>query len=374
LRILILSWRCPKNPQAGGAEFLTHEWARRLVMRGNQVEWFAATYPGGSAKENIDGITVIREGRQPTVQFRAFQRYRGHLRDNFDAVIDEVNTLPFFTPLWADVPTFLLMFQLARNVWWYEAKLPLSAIGYVAEPFYLKCYRNTPVFTISESTKSDLFDLGLRGRLELIPIGIEPVQPPAIDKEPQPTFIYVGRLAASKRVDDIVRALARFRQQTNVGQLWVVGAGSAQYRRRLERLALQLGVAAHIRFWGRLTSREKHQLMARAHMLLMASVREGWGLVIAEANACGTPAVAYDVPGLRDSVLHEHTGLLVRASPEHLATGMLRLWTDPALLENCSTEAKRQAAAFSLDIGADRLEKGIAASLASNTVRLATPA
>ncbi|MEA2634900.1 MAG: hypothetical protein QOH92_1667 [Chloroflexota bacterium] len=374
MRILILSWRCPKNPQAGGAEFLTHQWARRLVKQGNQVEWFAAAYPGSSSKENIDGITVIREGRQPTVQFRAFRRYRGNLRGNFDAVIDEVNTLPFFTPLWADVPAFLLIFQLARDVWWYEAKLPWSAIGYAAEPFYLKCYRNIPVFTISESTKSDLRGIGLNGPIELIAIGIEPVQPPAIAKEPQPTFIYVGRLAPSKRVDDIISAFAKFRRQMTAGELWVVGAGSGQYSARLERLAVRLGVAEHIRFWGRLSASQKHLVMARAHILLMASVREGWGLVVAEAGACGTPAIAYDVPGLRDSILHERTGLLVKPSPDHLAAGMRRLWTDSALLERCSSEATRRIREFSLDEGADRLGHSIAASLAGKTIPLVTSA
>ncbi|TMD56332.1 MAG: glycosyltransferase family 4 protein, partial [Chloroflexi bacterium] len=155
LRILILNWRCPQNPRAGGAEAVTFEIARRLVQHGNTVEWFSASFPGATAEETLEGIHIVRGGRQWTVHWSAFRHYRGRLAERFDIIIDEVNTIPFFTPLWADVPAVMLIHQLAREVWWYESAFPLNVLGYLTEPLYLRAYRRIPVLTVSASTESD---------------------------------------------------------------------------------------------------------------------------------------------------------------------------------------------------------------------------
>src|SRR6266851_3669304 len=126
------------NPEAGGAELFTHEVARRMVAKGDTVEWFTAMFPGAAAEANLAGVHVVRAGRQWSVHVAAMRRYKGHLRGSFDAVIDEVNTIPFFTPVWADIPRLLLIFQLAREVWWHESPFPMNAIGYAAEPLYLR--------------------------------------------------------------------------------------------------------------------------------------------------------------------------------------------------------------------------------------------
>src|SRR5206468_8182458 len=139
-------WRCLRNPRAGGAEKFTYEVARRLVSRGHSVEWFSASFPGAEAEEEIGGVRMVRAGSQWTVHWRAFRRYRGRLSGHFDAVLDQVNTMPFFTPLWAKIPSFMLIHQLAREVWWYESPFPISALGYMAEPWYLRIYRRSRVF------------------------------------------------------------------------------------------------------------------------------------------------------------------------------------------------------------------------------------
>src|SRR5438309_1221353 len=165
MRILILNWRCPKNPRSGGAELFTHEVAKRLVALGDEVEWFSASFRGASAEEDLDGVQIVRAGSQWTVHLHAFRRYRRRLKSRFDIVIDEVNTIPFFTPLWADVPVVMLIFQLAREVWWYESGFPVNALGFLAEAHYLRAYRNVPVITVSASTKGDLRSLGFRGEI-----------------------------------------------------------------------------------------------------------------------------------------------------------------------------------------------------------------
>lgn len=364
MRILILNWRCPMNPRAGGAEFVTFEIARRLVQRGHSIEWFSAGFPGALAEETFGGVRFVRAGRQWTVHWRAFQRYRGKLRKDFDVVIDEINTIPFFTPLWADIPTVMFMHQLAREVWWYETSFPLSAIGFVAEPRYLRRYRHVPVLTVSPSTRNDLRQLGFEGSICILPEGLEPITELHVDRLSVPAFLYVGRLAPSKRVADIVSAFARFCASVESAELTLLGDGPSEYVQRLRDLGTRLGVSERIRFLGRVSQREKHQEMARAHMLLLASVREGWGLVVTEANAFGTPAVAYDVPGLRDSIRHDKTGLLTRPTPDALADAMLQLWSDPKRYKRLSAGAVAWSSTFSFDRTTDALETEISAILA----------
>lgn len=346
LRILILNWRCPTNPRAGGAEAFTFEVARRLVEKGDTVEWFSAKYPGAPDEEVLHGVRLIRAGRQWTVHWAAFRRYRRRLRETFDVVVDEVNTIPFFTPLWSDVPTVMLIHQLAREVWWYESPFPVNALGFMAEPFYLACYRRVPVLTVSPSTKRDLERLGFTGAITLVPEGIEPTAKMPEVKPAEPTFLYVGRLAPSKRIDHILRAFGRFRTMTGTGTLRLVGAGPDRHVESLKRLAERLGISSHVMFTGRVTMSDKQAMMGQAHALLMTSVREGWGLVVTEAGAHGTPAIVYDVPGLRDSVRDESTGLVVQPFPKNLSDAMLRITRDTALHSRLSAESRRWSETF----------------------------
>jgi glycosyltransferase involved in cell wall biosynthesis len=318
---------------AGGAERFTHGVARGLVARGDEVEWFSASFPGAADREEFDGIRFVRAGRQWTVHLDAIRHYRKTLRERFDIVIDEVNTIPFFTPLWSSVPSYMLIHQLAQEVWWYESKFPLSAIGYTLEPVYLRLYRHKPVFTVSESTRKDLLRLGFSGPITLVPEGLESTASSTTPKAVEPTCLYVGRIAPSKRVADVIRAFALFRHDIKTAQLWIVGDGPVGYRRQLARLVERFGLSRHVHFYGHLSHEEKQAKMAQAHMLLMTSVREGWGLVVSECAALGTPTVAYDVPGLRDSVVHERTGLLTHGSPAYLASAMSRLQGDPELYQ-----------------------------------------
>jgi glycosyltransferase involved in cell wall biosynthesis len=328
---------------------VTFEIARRLVLRGDSVEWFSATFPGAAAEEILEGVRIVRGGRQWTVHWSAYRRYRSKLLGRFDIVIDEVNTIPFFTPLWSDVPTVMFIHQLAREVWWYESLFPLSALGFLAEPLYLRAYRTVPVLTVSASTEDDLRRLGFKGHITVIPEGLEHGTEGPRAKSIEPTFLYVGRMAPSKRVEHAIKALALFRHATGTGTLCLVGSGSDKYQKSLIKLAGHLGVADSIVFRGRVTSSEKYRLMAAAHSLLLTSVREGWGLVVSEANACGTPAIVYDVPGLRDSVRHESTGLVVPPRPGSLADAMLRVTTDPVLYARLAAEARRWSSTFSFD-------------------------
>lgn len=147
----------------------------------------------------------------------------------------------------------------------------------------------------------------------------------------------------------MLQALAQFRRTTGTGTLWLVGTGSERYKRTLLKLAARLKIEGGLVFWGRVSLHEKHRLMAEAHALLMTSVREGWGLVVTEANACGTPAIVYNVPGLRDSVNDQLTGLVVPSSPSSLSDAMIRVTTDGGLYSRLVAEGRRWSGTFSFD-------------------------
>ena len=339
---------------------MTYEVARRLVSRGHSVEWFSATFAGAAESELIEGIRIIRSGRQWTVHWQAFRRYRHRLQEDFDVAIDQVNTMPFFTPLWTQIPKFMFIHQLAREVWWYESPLPLSALGYLAETYYLRPYRRTPVLTISLSTQRDLRRIGFSGPITIVPLGIKAVSMNASQQHDEPTFLYVGRLTPSKRVGDIIKAFRIFTDSVPKARLWLIGEGASAHIVTLKRLVAGLRLEKSIDFLGTVSDGEKFRRMASAYALLMASVREGWGLVVSEANSCGTPAIVYDVPGLRDSVIDGQTGLTVKADPQAMANQMIRLWKNPAQREQLSEGGKLFSQTLSFDKTAAIVEASLA--------------
>lgn len=351
LRILILNWRDIRNPEAGGAEVVTHEVARRWVAWGHEVVLLTSGYPGCQRVETVDGVQIRRMGRLRTGSFHVrVQRDLARL-DGFDAVIDEINTVPFLTPLWRRrlPPTVALIHQLARDVLDAEVPKPLAVLGRRLEPRSLRLYADVPVVTVSESTRRDLLALGLRN-VAVIPNGRdEPPDLNGIAKEPVPTFLFVGRLTPNKRPDHAVAAFQAIRKRLPDARLWIAGRGPMERR-------LRESLPEGAEMLGFLPREELYRRMARAHCLLVPSVREGWGLVVIEANSVGTPAVGYDVPGIRDSVRGGSTGFLVQAGDRGaLAERAVSLAMDGLLYEAIRRDAIAWARGFTWDASAGRL-------------------
>ncbi len=326
MKILILNWRDIRNPFGGGAEIYIYEIAKRWVQKGHEVTFFCSSFPGALAEEDIDGIKIIRRGNRLTVVWKAYRYYRKRGHAYYDCVIDSINTIPFFTPFYVRGKRITLFFQLAREVWFYETPFLIAFVGYMSELLYLRFYRKEHCVTISESSKKDLMRLGVKREIPVFSPGVfAAAQDSLPTKEISPTFIYLGRLKKSKRIHHILKALSLVQRKEPNAKLWIVGTGDEAYESFLKKYIRKKEIQG-VTFWGYLDEEKKVELMKRAHLILVTSVREGWGMIIMEAAAQGTPAVVYNVPGLVDSVQHNVTGRVTsQNNPSALAEEILSL-------------------------------------------------
>ncbi len=320
MNILILNWRDIKNPSSGGAEILTQEIAKRFVKWGHQVTQFSSCFPNCLAEEKVDGVTIIRRGYPDarflfsSVHFLAFKYYKNNV-GKFDVVVDEIHGLPFFTPWYIKEKKVVLICEVAGGLWVKMFGPFFGLFGRLTERIYLRfIYRNIPYLTISNSTKEELIREGVESKnITVLSMGLTiPKKIKKVEKEKDPTLIVVGRLSKSKGIEDAVETLRQVSKTHTETKLWIVGDGDKKYIDYLKKMAKKLDVSDRITFWGFVSEEKKFELMGRAHLLLHASVKEGWGLVVIEAASQSTPSVVYDVAGLRDSVKDGKTGIVLK--------------------------------------------------------------
>jgi glycosyltransferase involved in cell wall biosynthesis len=367
MKILWFNWRDIKNPEAGGAEVLTHEIASRLVNgRNNQVTLFTSQYPNAAASENLNGINIIRQGGRFSVYRRAKQYYQRNKND-FDLIIDEINVRPFLTPKFVkdERPILALIHQISPEQFLLELPFPLNYLGrYYLEKKWLSYYKEILTVTVSNSTRIDLKRLGFK-RVQVIPEGLSVMplgKPP--QKESSPTVVFIGRLKRHKLPDHAIRAFSLIKKDIPDSRLWVIGDG--YMRQELESKFDTKGIT----FFGHVSCESKYNLLSRAHLVLLPAIREGWALVVTEANAVGTPVVAYNVSGLRDSIKHNETGVLVEEnSPSNLASWAVNLLRNRTLLEKYSYNSLLYSKQFNWDISTKVFENSIRDAIRSKELQ-----
>jgi len=333
MRILWFAWKDREHPQAGGAELVREELAERLAKDGHDVRFLVGGFKGGASEIQKNGFTITRLGGRFSVYWRAHQYYIRHLRGWADFVVDEVNTIPFFASWYCREPVILFIHQLARQIWFYEIFFPLSLFGYLIEPVYLWHLRRLPVITISESTKKDLQRFGFsKNHIHIISEGIamEPIADfNSIIKDKKPTLLALGSIRPMKRTHHVIRAFEIAKQDIPDLQLMIAGAAEGWYGKCVLKMIRRSPFSQEIQYLGRVEQSQKIALLRRAHLLCVASVKEGWGLTVTEANSQGTPAVAYDVDGLRDSIRNGETGIVcAENTPEMMAKSVAVLLKD----------------------------------------------
>lgn len=335
--LLVLNWLDRENPQAGGAEVHLHEVFGRLVARGHNVTLLCSGFEGADPRTVLDGIEVHRTGGRHTLSIAAPLYYRRHFSGRrFTWVIEDLNKVPFFSPYWTVEPVTLLVHHLFGFVAFQEASFPIALATWLLERPIARVFRNHPCIAVSDSTADDLVARGLRRHnIAVISNGIDAdtYRPdPHVARFEEPTLLYLGRLQRYKRVDLIIRAVSVLRNRGLEVKLRIAGRGAR--RAALERLVDSLGVEHLVYFEGFVSGERKLELFRRCWIHLLTSPKEGWGIANMEAAACGTPTIASDSPGLRDSVVHGQTGFLVEhGNVDALADRIEELVQDPLLLD-----------------------------------------
>ncbi len=356
MRILLVNWNDRENPQAGGAEIHLHELFGRIAFWGHQVHLIASGWPRCIPDTMVDGIQVTRIGGRHSFARRARGAVRRALREQrFDVVVEDINKLPLFLPTLTALPFVAIVPHLFGTTAFAEASPPMAAVVWAAELPIPWVYRHAAFHAISESTRDDLVRRGVAAdRVVVIHPGVDSkaYQPdPATPRAPHPTFLYLGRLKRYKGVEFALRALAIARAARADIALDICGQGDD--RPRLERLATELGLTGAARFLGFVPEEEKKRLLRESWAVVFPSPKEGWGITNVEAAACGTPALASDSPGLRESVQNGVTGYLVpHGDAQALADRMLALARDPGSVERLGRAARTFAESLSWDTAA----------------------
>ena len=356
MRVLLVNWNDRENPHAGGAEIHLHELFGRIVAWGHEVHLVTSGWPGCAPHAVVDGIQVTRIGGRHSFAVRGRGAVRRALHEMpFDVVVEDINKVPLFLPTLTRLPFVAIVPHLFGTTAFAEASTLLATIVWAAEVPIPWLYRRAGFHAISESTADDLVRRGVpRDRVVVIHPGVDArryTPDPATPRAARPTFLYLGRLKRYKGVEFAIRAALAARKVRPDITLDICGQGDD--RPRLERLAVELGLGGAVRFLGFVSEEEKQRLLRRAWAVVFPSPKEGWGITNVEAAACGTPALASDSPGLRESVQNRVTGYLVpHGDWRALADRMLALAADPALVERLGRAARAFAEGLSWDSAA----------------------
>ncbi len=328
MRFLMLNWRDPRNPLAGGAERVSQAYLQELVRRGHEVFWFANDFPGGGHEEIFEGIHIVRGGGKGSSVLKAKNWYRRQKR--FDLVIDQHHGIPWYAPWWCQTNCVAYIHEVLGPIWNSFYPWPLSAIGQVQERWTHWFYRDVPFWTPSDSTMQILQQHGVKN-VNVFLNGTDAKPLPELEPKPLHApleLVVVCRLAPNKRVEHAIRATRILHENNIPVRLTIIGTGEVE--NSLKQLAHDLALNEQVRFAGRLDEVAKDACLRHAHLLVHTSVREGWGLNVIEANAMGTPAVVYPVDGLVDSTLHDETGWVTHTeTPEALAEAIGEICRTP---------------------------------------------
>ena len=372
MKILIINWQDVNNPLAGGAEVHMHEIFKRIAAQGHEVTLFCCDYPGAAKRETIDGIRVVREGSRNFFNYYVRGRYRSEFRrQDFDVVIDDINKIPFYTPWFVEKPLIGILHHLFGPAVFREVALLPGLYVSLAEKLATRVYRNVPMAVVSESTRQELIGFGFPAdNIFIVPNAVNHSDYATAEylKPVRPIIGHLGRLKKYKSADHLLRALQIVRQEIPDVQLHFIGDGT--HRPELERLSQELGIADSVQFLGYLSQQDTVRRLHQMSVLANCSAKEGWGLTVIEANSCGVPVVASDVPGLRDSVVDGKTGLLFEyGNIEQLAQKLLLMLRDENLRSRLRSEAILWARSFSWDDSASKMLDLMERVVARKTLR-----
>lgn len=359
MKILAINWQDWLSPQKGGAEFYLKEILVRLVEYGHDVTLLSCGYPEAKHKELLDGVTVIRTGSRNTFNFHLYgEPIRRFLRSNeFDVVLDDLNKIPFYTPLWSgSVPVVGMVMHVFSTEIFKETNLLTGSYVYWTERLIPRVYRKGLFSCLGASGRQELVHMGMaREKIEVLEVGVNPIFTPGA-KNREKLVVSVTRLMRYKCVDHIIFAMARLRQRGLDVHCEIAGTGPDS--ERLENLITRLGLQQSVKLLGWISLPGVVELYQRAAVAVQPSAKEGWGFLATDAGACGTPVVAARVPGLLDSVKDRQTGFLYEhGNVEEMTDYLEKVLTDDKLASKMGENNRKWAATLTWEKVARKVEK-----------------
>jgi glycosyltransferase involved in cell wall biosynthesis len=353
-RIHMLAWRDLDDVEAGGSEVHAAEVARLWSEAGIEVVMRTSYAQGHPPTAKRDGYQVIRKAGRYLVFPRAAASEAAHRYGKRDALVEIWNGMPFFSPLWASGPRVVFLHHIHADMWKMVLPPNLARLGDTLERQVApRIYRRSRMITLSPSSKEEMLELGFHDDLvEVVPPGVDAHFQPGGTRSPTPLIVGVGRLVPVKRFDLLIRAVVEARRSAPDLRLTLVGTGPD--RSDLEALVDELDAGSFVHFAGRVSDDELVAIYQSAWAVASASVREGWGMTLTEAAACGTPAVATRIPGHVDALAEGHSGLLADDQAD-LARLLARIATDAPLRERLTTGALEHAGRFTWDATATKI-------------------
>lgn len=358
MKILIVNWQDIKNPLAGGAEVHLHEVFSRIARTGHEVTLFCSSFPGAPPEETLEGIHIIRRGGRYLFNLRFLFEYLTWFRkQQFDIVVDDMNKIPFFTPLFVRKPIYGVTHHLFGRSIFLETNFLLASYVYWMERWAVSLYKKwrIPFIVGSPSTERELRDAGFDpASIALINYGVDHARHNLTGavKSATPLVGYFGRLKKYKSVDHLLHALPAVVKQ--VPDLKAIIVGEGDDRTRLEEKTKELGLEGVVEFTGFVSVEKKIELLQQMWFKVTTSSKEGWGLTVIEANTCGTTVLASNVEGLRDAVQDGETGLLYTfGDVADLSGKMIQLLGDTGLRNRLSKNAIEWSKKFNWRKAAD---------------------
>jgi len=359
LKILHVEYRDYVHPEAGGAEVVLKEVYRRLSQQGHQVDYLNSLYPGATPEQMMEGARMIRVGNKFNFNWVAPYYFKKHLEQNhYDIIIEGIDKIPFFFPLYTKTPVLPLVPHLFGTTAFEEAPFPAAAYVWSMEQFIPYVYRKCPYYmTYSLSTREDLINRGIQAdkiHVAYIALDHNLYRPAETQNNRIPNSLcFVGRIKRYKFIDHGMLAMVKLKEKYPNISYNIVGRGDNLPQ--LKSLAEKLGLSNNVKFWGFVDESTKVRILQESQIVLYNSVKEGWGLTAIEANACGTPVIASNSPGLREAVKDGVSGYLIEhGNIEQLAEYIDQILGNPSIQQKLYQGSLDWAGTFNWDNTAEK--------------------
>jgi glycosyltransferase involved in cell wall biosynthesis len=361
--VVFLSWRDTTNPEGGGAERYLEKMAAGLVARGCRVTVFCAAHGSAPGTDVVDGVRFVRRGSKLSVYPHGLWALLHRAFGRVDVVVDVQNGMPFLARLVTRTPVIVLVHHVHREQWPVVYAGLTGRIGWWVESRLAPLvYRSCQYVAVSRATRAELQQLGVTGaRVAVVHNGTDPVLPTQVGTSPSPTICVVGRLVPHKQVEHAITAALSLRREFPDVRLHVVGSG--WWEDTLHLFARECGAGPTVVFEGHVDEARKNELLERSWVMVLPSLKEGWGLVVGEAGMHHTPTVAYrSAGGTRESITDGASGMLVDTRAE-LTEALAELLRDPERRAALGAGAAAQSRRFTWDHAQASFAEVVTASL-----------